>query len=334
MKKIILIATSSVFITFFALPESYAQRSTEIQNYRIGSNTVPGTDFWEFTYGEGFPRIIRVSVIKDINRYKLLFSSNAHLGDIEMVLNDNSSINFVRRSQYDHYLDGSLHSIYYLTESEISMLSSVDISHIVTQEDPGLHGPPRGNVPRYYRYMNRYQGIGQFGMTNMTNNTADAVRALLRHVNRSSSNTSTGTGSINCRCETVYTGGNRSYMCEPIPIYIDNNINLAIMMAESNDEKYLALNALMSGQPRKFDGPVSIDFDNGRSHTFAFENHQISRIGGRDVSQGLYKMIFTTERSIRSSNIRAITFRFENGDRRSYRVNRNRNALQDQYQCF
>jgi hypothetical protein len=123
-------------------------------------------------------------------------------------------------------------------------------------------------------------------------------------------------------------------MCEPVPIYIDNNINLAIMMAESDNQKYIALNALMSGQPRKFEGPVRIEFDNGRSHSFAFENHQISRIGGRDVSQGVYRMIFTTEGSIRSSNIRAITFRFEDGDSGTYRVNRNRNALRNQYQCF
>lgn len=334
MKKIILTATTSVLITFFTLPESYAQRGTDIQSYRIGSNTVPGTDFWRFTYGESFPRTIRVSVIKDINRYKLLIRSNAHLGDIEIVLNNNSTINCVRRPQYDHYLDGSLHSIYYLTESEVSKLSSANISHIVTQEDPGLHGPPRGNAPHYYRYMNKYRGFDGYRMTNLTNYTADAVRSLLSHVNRSSSNSSAGTGSAHCNCESVLTGGNRAYMCEPVPIYMGNNMNLAIMMAESDNQKYIALNALTYAQPRKFEGPVRIEFDNGRSHSFAFENHQISRIGGRDVSQGVYRMIFTTEGSIRSSNLRAITFRFEDSDSRTYRVNRNRNALRNQYQCF
>jgi hypothetical protein len=159
MNKVFLYTIVGVIVLFFTTSQVYAQNRSQVQSYRIGSHIAPGTNHWALTYGENFKRTIHVSIVKDINRYKLLIRSNDHLGDIEIVLNDNSSINCVRRPHYDHYLDGRLQSIYYLTEQEVSKLSSVNISHIVTQEVPDWRSAPRGNAPRYYRYMNRYQEV-------------------------------------------------------------------------------------------------------------------------------------------------------------------------------
>ena len=337
MKKrgLIIIVGLLYLLTTEALPLS-AQGGTNVQSYRVGSNVVPGTESWTFTYSDNISSF-NAAIIKDVDRYKLLVRSRNHLGDIEIVLEDNSVIRCTRRPGYDHHIDNRLHTLYYLTENEVMQLSSSNIDHIVTNQSPAFQYEVPGNTPRYYRYHNRYRSGYNHNIPEFSrNNTARGVRALLRHEGRSSDTASfPGNTNLNCNCETVFSQGNQSYMCEPIQIYNDRDIDIAIMMVESNNSKYIALNALMSTTNRRFDGPVSIDFANGRTHLFGLENTQISRIGGRNVSQGVFTVLPTASRSLRNSDMVRLTFRLvgENQNR-VYKLSSNQTAMRDQYQCF
>jgi len=322
-----------------------AQGTSDVRFYLVGNDEFPGTNYWKFTHNSGLSSEIQVSVIKRDDRFVILTLSSQPLGPLRIVLRDNTLINCIRRPAYDHYINNRLHSIYYLTDSEANALSRSDIENIMVTERPlGAGGSlmfgRNENTPRYYTYRNRYTPPDNYrrqvwDRTWETNTTAREIRSLVRFTGRNSHSGSTGWNKApDCHCETVVVQGNRSYMCAPEQIHVSSRVNLAIMMVESGDQKYVVLNALTTGPTKKFGGPLTIDFDNGRSHILTMENTHISKIGGEDVAQGVFRVLFTTQRSISDSNMSSVSFRFDNEPMRTYRLTENSHALRQQIQCF
>jgi hypothetical protein len=338
-----------IFIFQFILPSIVFSQG--IQEYRVGSSYEPGTDYWTFSYTEKrFMMLseLEIAVVKYRNRFALLVRHSKALGDLEIILDNREVINCIRRPEYDHFFDGELNTMYFLTQEEVQKMSRSDIDHIISTENPSSYRTfnelrdGRQNVDSYYQLNNYYEYFesGSFGKSKGSNNTARDIRTLLRHIeNPRSSQSFRGSlntnSKSNCNCQNVVTNGNRSYMCVPLPIYDTSNLNVAVSLIESNSTKYVLLNALYNRRARAFEGGLNIEFRNGRTHYFRNENSATSTVGGEELIQGVFRIVSSSESSIEVSDIDEVSFKFDNGREYTLRSSLiNRDVLRNQIQCF
>ncbi|MEX2347724.1 MAG: hypothetical protein WD511_00770 [Balneolaceae bacterium] len=315
---------------------SYSQQEQTVYEYRVGSEIVNGTEYWTFTYEAGLSGTIKIAVIAGKDRYLLHTKSYRDLGNIELVLDDNSIITFTKRPKYDQYINDELTSIYYITSSEFEKLLRSNIDHIVTTTPPGASLIHPDGKPRRYIYKNSFQKLTRSGFKSYRNNTVSSLKNFLSFQSRNNNSLSSNRNNINsCNCESATSFGNRSLMCPPIPVFNDIRYSIAPMLIKTEHDIFLIINMLNKTRKESFSGPAYIQFKNGKGHFFALHDFQYLNANGYDLTQGMFRIVTTSKESIKSSKLSSIRLTLgEKETKKSFKVDQNNDVLFKHHACL
>ncbi len=140
---------------------------------------------------------------------------------------------------------------------------------------------------------------------------------------------------ISCEYETVNrSDGVKIKVFETLPVVIDQNTETALSLMTTQNQNYISINVRFREDGEKLDGNLSLRLQNNNMLQLPLVNGGLSYIGGSNLAQAIYELTEENSIKLRQSDLKTISYQFENKVVHTFEVIQNANVLSNQLRCL
>jgi hypothetical protein len=138
-----------------------------------------------------------------------------------------------------------------------------------------------------------------------------------------------------CNCEKIYRDdGTTVTQCNALPVAYDNTTEVGLAAASNGINKFVTVTVRFNSTAQDITGDLSIRLEDNNLMTFELINAGLSFIGNSQVAQGVFTAKETDIAKLKTSGIKIISFKLEDGLLRTYEASSNSDILKKQLTCM